>query len=302
MTAERTPPRAAPERASANPAARLARALADRSHWLLPLTVVVGAGTLGFLRSAGAAILILAGGTLLGVITLLWKSLQVLVGEAPLSLEAALDISASTAADEQKHAVLRALKDLEYERGLGKLSDDDYRELSARYRAEAKAVMRSIDETLGPARERAEKLIEAELGAKVVAPEKPKKKKKRADAADAADAGNADDAPAKATSRAPADEPGSPSEATNPLTGTAAATSPIPEAPLAPVAALAALDALTDAATSKTGAIAASDGPAESVNARICPSCSLHNDVDASFCKACGTRLGSAAGTAPQKP
>ncbi|HEU4538457.1 MAG TPA: zinc ribbon domain-containing protein, partial [Polyangiaceae bacterium] len=317
MTQERTPARAPDGRPSG--AARLARALADRSPWLLPLAVVAGAATLGVLRSAGAAILILAGGTLLGIITLLWKSLQMLVGEAPLSLEAALDLSAASAADEQKQAVLRALKDLEYERGLGKLSDDDYRELSARYRAEAKAVMRSIDETLGPARERAEKLIAAELGAQALEADKPKKKKKRADAAKAG--------PSEAPG--PADEPGSPAAAnvdTNPLDGTAAATSPIPgvgPAPAKPleVPALKTPDApaASDASAAKAetaeahegapkssaagaagAAVAAATGEAApKADARLCPSCSLRNDVDASFCKACGTRLGSVAGAAP---
>jgi hypothetical protein len=227
MTTEPTPARRAePPAAPPPPAGRaqaFVRALTERSPWLLPLAVVVGAATLGALRGASAAILTLAGGTLLGVIMLLWKALQVLVGDAPLSLESALDLSASGGAQEQKQAILRALKDLDHERGLGKLSDEDYRDLAARYRAEAKALLRSIDDNLGPARERAERLIESHLAPKKAA-DKPKKKKKRAETADLADGSAADladgsaadlaDGSTAADAPAPADEP-APARATD---------------------------------------------------------------------------------------
>jgi hypothetical protein len=275
------------------------RALADRSAWLLPLAIVAGASALGALRGISAAILVLAGGTLLGVITLLWKSLQVLIGEAPLSLQSALDLSAATAADEQKQAVLRALKDLEYERGLGKLSDEDYRELATRYRAEAKAVLRSIDDNLGPARLRAERIIEDRLGAK--APEKAKKKKKRpAPADDASAAEKADVAPGHDATEAPrakADDEAegpTPTEASN--APAEASERRVEAATIAPRAETAEAAPEPSAANpSKAGASASADAKT------VCPTCSARNDADAAFCKACGARMQPAT-AAPSEP
>ncbi|HEU4409245.1 MAG TPA: zinc ribbon domain-containing protein [Polyangiaceae bacterium] len=310
MTTERPP---APGRGLA-----LGRALVDRSTWLLPLAVVAGAAVLGALRGAGAAILVLAGGALLGVIALLWRALQVLLGESPLSLEAALDLSAATAADEQKQAVLRALKDLEYERGLGKLSDEDYRELAARYRAEAKAVMRSIDDSLGPARLRAERLIEDRLGQK--AAEKPKKKKKRAAAADAPAADGATAAPAAdadAPSPAAPDEDvpaepaaeASPADAPGPAEAAAVTKAGEPRDVDAPAAAAAAPALVVPPAAAEAAAPpaeprdekpaeAGASAPAEAKAA--CPACSTRNDADAAFCKACGARMRPAPAASPE--
>jgi hypothetical protein len=64
--------------------------------------------------------------------------------------------------------VLRALKDLEYERSVGKIDEQDFMELSEKYRAEARMLLQLVDENLGSARRDAlaslEKRIDAELG------------------------------------------------------------------------------------------------------------------------------------------
>jgi hypothetical protein len=88
---------------------------------------------------------------------------QSLTGESQLSLEEALGFAAPSAEEEQKRSVLRALKDLEFERGVGKISEEDYTELSERYRAEAKRLMRSLDEHSLPEREKVEKLLAARM-------------------------------------------------------------------------------------------------------------------------------------------
>lgn len=62
---------------------------------------------------------------------------------------------------EEKHSVLRALKDLEFERSLGKISDDDHAALETKYRARAKEILLALDENLGPWREKAEALVAA---------------------------------------------------------------------------------------------------------------------------------------------
>jgi hypothetical protein len=54
--------------------------------------------------------------------------------------------------------VLRALKDLQTEHDLGKIDDDDSDEIAARYREDAKAVMKEMDHQAAPARAEAEKL------------------------------------------------------------------------------------------------------------------------------------------------
>jgi hypothetical protein len=73
-------------------------------------------------------------------------------------------MGAPSKVEEEKRAVLRALKDLEYERGVGKISPEDYAELSARYRAEAKRLIQAVDETLAPARAEVERALQKRLG------------------------------------------------------------------------------------------------------------------------------------------
>src|SRR5688572_23544207 len=124
------------------------------------IALVIGAG---FVFGAPIAILALAALALLGGIALIWSSVQSLTGETPLSLEEALTLGAPSAEEEQKRAVLRALKDLEYERSVGKITNEDYQLLSARYRAEAIRLMQALDENLKPARARAEKLLKSRL-------------------------------------------------------------------------------------------------------------------------------------------
>jgi hypothetical protein len=90
--------------------------------------------------------------------------LQGLAGETPLTLDEALSLGAPSAEEEQKQAVLRALKDLEFERSVGKITEDDYRELSQRYRSEAKALLLLVDRDLAPSLKKAEALVADRLG------------------------------------------------------------------------------------------------------------------------------------------
>ena len=126
----------------------------------IALVAIVGiAFTLGF----ELAILALAGTVLVAVIALFWLSVRNLSGETPLSIDEALGLGAPTAAEEEKRAILRALKDLEFERSVGKISEQDYLEFSTRYRAEAKRLISAVDESLGPVQALAEELVSARL-------------------------------------------------------------------------------------------------------------------------------------------
>jgi hypothetical protein len=239
---------------------RIERLLQSRIlRWLAAPVVVLIAIVVGQYRGLPVAVLVLACGMLLLVIWLLWNSLQGLTGETPMSLEEALGLGAPSAEEEQKRAVLRALKDLEYERSVGKISDEDYTALTSRYRTEAKVLLRSLDENLAPNRDLAEKLLEQRLAEETPggtpsrgrAEKKKKKKSKESRPADeepeAADIPDEEEE-AEATS---APEPELPAEKPEAASGTPAARKPT----------------------------------------RRCDKCETRNDLDARFCKGCGAAM-----------
>jgi hypothetical protein len=131
--------------------------------WALAISTLAGALGAGRWLGLEVAVLVLAAGALVLVIALLWASAAGLSGDTPLTLDEAIGMGAPSTEEEQKRAVLRALKDLEYERSVGKLSDADYHEFSERYRAEARRLIEAVDATLGPAQELAEKLARDRL-------------------------------------------------------------------------------------------------------------------------------------------
>lgn len=132
----------------------------QRVAWGVALAGVVGAMTL---HGLSIGLLTVAGVMLLATVVLLWSSVQSLTGEAEMTLDEALGLAAPSAEEERKRAVLRALKDLEYERGVGKISEEDYAELVARYRADAKALLRALEAQDEDARARAERLVARRL-------------------------------------------------------------------------------------------------------------------------------------------
>jgi hypothetical protein len=137
--------------------------LAVQARWLVPVTIVAAAIVGGNLYGLGVGLLTFAGGVLCSTIWLIWSSLQGLSSDAPLTLDEALSLGAPSAEEEQKRAVLRALKDLEYERAVGKINDADYESLAQHYRNEAKRLLRAVDADLGPERERAEQILAERL-------------------------------------------------------------------------------------------------------------------------------------------
>ncbi len=133
----------------------------------LPALTVVGAVATGLAAGLGSGLLVLASGALLGTIALLWASVRTLSGDAPLQTgfqAVAARRHGVDALGEEKRRVLRALKDLEAEHALGKIDDADYEALVARYRSDAKAVMREMDREVGPLRAEAERLAREYLG------------------------------------------------------------------------------------------------------------------------------------------
>jgi len=168
----------------------------------LPVATVVIAASVGLTLGAATSILVLAAGLLLGVIAILWSSLRVLSGDAPISPElAALEMETAgvDALASRKKMLLRALKDLETEHSIGKLETDDYEPIAASYRNELKVVMKRIDETIAPHREKAEALLREHLAREgmiegVDDPPAPKKKADTRRACPKCDASNEADA------------------------------------------------------------------------------------------------------------
>ncbi|HKE84063.1 MAG TPA: zinc ribbon domain-containing protein [Vicinamibacterales bacterium] len=67
------------------------------------------------------------------------------------------------ALEREKTLVLRSIKDLEFDRAMGKLSEKDFTEMGARLRARAAGLMRQLDAGAGY-REQIEKEIERRIG------------------------------------------------------------------------------------------------------------------------------------------
>jgi hypothetical protein len=64
----------------------------------------------------------------------------------------------------EKMLVLRSIKELEFDRSMGKLSQKDFDEMSERLRARAMTLMKQLDEGAGGYRELIERELRARLG------------------------------------------------------------------------------------------------------------------------------------------
>ncbi|MFQ5790755.1 MAG: hypothetical protein ACE5JI_09795 [Acidobacteriota bacterium] len=75
------------------------------------------------------------------------------------------------ALETRKQQLVITLRDLDYDFRMGKLDDKDFRELDARYRAEAMDVLRALERTTGHGKEsEAERLIAAHRRRKAESP------------------------------------------------------------------------------------------------------------------------------------
>jgi len=147
-----------------SPDDELDRNIAEAIKFGLPTVIVLLVILAGVFVDASSAVLVAAAGALIAVIAVFWASLRTLLGETPLSAADAYVFGAPPRVEEeQKRAVLRALKDIEFERNVGKISEEDYRELVKKYREEAKRLLQAIDEKAAAGRERAEALVQKKL-------------------------------------------------------------------------------------------------------------------------------------------
>ncbi|HEY6079243.1 MAG TPA: hypothetical protein VIW29_10595 [Polyangiaceae bacterium] len=153
----------APEAARPESKPLLNARLLGTLRWAVPLAWLLAVFAAGYVFGVELAFLVLAAGVLVLVITMLWWSVQSLTGSSSLGFEEALGMGAPSRVEEEKRSVLRALKDLEYERSVGKISPEDYAELSTKYRTEAKRLIQSLDAALEPARREVELALDARL-------------------------------------------------------------------------------------------------------------------------------------------
>ncbi len=146
-----------------------------RESWyaLGGLGLLVGLGAILALFGPGPWILALALLALGSAIAWLWSSLLALDSDTPLTLDEALTMVVPTAEEEKKQSVLRALKDLEYERAVGKISSEDFAALVTRYRREAKELLYFIDQDQAADHEAAEAELAARLKAEGLDREHP---------------------------------------------------------------------------------------------------------------------------------
>lgn len=252
-------------------------ALLSRNSWIAVPLIVPVAVVVGLIQGAQAVLLLLIGATLVGVITLFWSSLRTVLGETPLSGADAYAIAAPRAEEEQKQAVLRALKDLEFERSVGKISDEDYAVLVTKYRAEAKRLLRVIEEEARPRRERVEWLVQERLVAAGLA-EKPATLAHRSGPAEvvAQTKQAADDKKGKKKSKMKgADKP---------------VVSPRREVEIAPIDEPEAKKAAVEVTLQSHPTTKTKESPAYVPPTKTCAECGVKNDPDANFCKKCGSK------------
>ncbi len=254
--------------ASVDDQAESERRLARWAAIGIPVAAIGGAAATGAVVGPAPAILVLAAGTLLGTIGLLWASIRTLSGDAPLPADLEAIAIRSRKVDnlgEQKRRVLRALKDLELEHSVGKIDDKDYASLGDRFRQDAKALMREMDGQVDPFRDEAERIAAKHLEKRGVgATKKATSASKKAEPAKPTD--SADDV--EESEREDAGEDAG--EESAPDTRAKSKGRPVPGKPAEPAA-----PAVHPAPPARL----------------TCPKCAVSNEPDATFCKKCGTAL-----------
>ena len=73
------------------------------------------------------------------------RTLLPLTGATPSEVTEIIAGKTRAGLEREKTLVLRAIKELEFDRGMGKVSDKDFAEMSARLRARASRLMRQLD-------------------------------------------------------------------------------------------------------------------------------------------------------------
>jgi hypothetical protein len=92
-----------------------------------------------------------------------YRMLLPLVGQSPQARAGLLGAIARRTLEREKVIVLRTIKELEFDRAMGKIADEDFAEISGRLRQRAMRLMRQLDDVEASARAR----VERELAVRV---------------------------------------------------------------------------------------------------------------------------------------
>jgi hypothetical protein len=97
---------------------------------------------------------------LVAVLYALWQSVRALLVEgADRAIVASEPAAAREALLREKETLLRAIREAEMDRDVGKLSERDFERLNARLRARAREVLAALEAQVAPHRERARALV-----------------------------------------------------------------------------------------------------------------------------------------------
>lgn len=107
--------------------------------------------------------IVIAGAALVVAVFAFWQSLRLMLTAAPDPGAVAQGSDARLQLVDEKATLLKALKEIQFERDLGKISEHDFEALNVRYRKRAKQVLRTLDAQLGTHRADAEALVRAAL-------------------------------------------------------------------------------------------------------------------------------------------
>ncbi|MFI5299467.1 MAG: zinc ribbon domain-containing protein [Polyangiales bacterium] len=148
------------------------------ARWMpLGLAVAfVGAAALAGARyGLAVTLLALAAGALLLVITLGYRTLTLAFDDEHPSEASVVSVAVVSPAEERKERALKAIADLDHERAIGNVTAEDFENLRGRYRQEAKAAMRAVDDEHKERRAAAEAYLAKVRGVKAGKAGKPAK-------------------------------------------------------------------------------------------------------------------------------
>ncbi len=260
--------------------------------WIGVLVLIGGAVIMAVRLGVAATVLWFAFAALAGAMLLFWEALRSVID--PEAGGADADQAAIVAGEigdleRRKKSALKALRDLEFEHSIGRLSDEDHRVLREKYRGEAREAMGAIDESLGNFLTEAEALVAKTVSETEKLQEKARESKAAGDEGDdegddeddADDDDSADDADDEDADDEDEGGPDAvPAASAESTKTTESGTSAEPRA--------------SDEGEKVRAEVSPGDAampPLSKAEALRCPSCQTLNDADAVFCKKCASRL-----------
>jgi hypothetical protein len=147
--------------------------------WLGLGLLTAFAAVLAASRSLPAFFMAMAAAMALLALAALFHSLRVALGDRQGALGLRTALPERAALMDEKNVLLRAIKDIAYEREVGKLSEADHARLDRAYRLRAKEVLRKLDEDLAPYLAEAERLIAEPSPSAAMSAATPSKKRKK---------------------------------------------------------------------------------------------------------------------------